>query len=226
MSMDVQFSETVDRDLSDGDYRAVSGAAVTSVALGFLSICVLLTIYLAVIPLVGILVGLYAILQIKGRPKELTGRSIAVVGIVLCLAFLITGGSVAAYVYATEVPSGYTRIFYSQLQPEEGKVDQNVPPLAESLDGEKVFIKGYVFPGKQRQGIKTFLLVRDKGDCCFGGNPKLTDRIQVTLADPERLTFDPYLHKVAGTFRLGKGTGEAVDASGDVYYYLDDGQLR
>ena len=228
MSTDIQFSETVDRDLSDSDrdYRAVSGVAVTSVALGFLSICVLLTIYLAVIPLAGILVGLYAILQIKSRPKELTGRSIAVVGIVLSLTFLITGGSVAAYVYATEVPPGYTRIFYSQLQPEEGKVDQKVPPLAESLDGEKVFIKGYVFPGKQRQGIKTFLLVRDKGDCCFGGNPKLTDRIQVTLADPGRLTFDPYLHKVAGTFRLGKGPGEAVDASGDVYYYLDDGQLR
>ena len=76
------------------------------------------------------------------------------------------------------------------------------------------------------EGIKTFLLVRDKGDCCFGGNPKLTDRIQVTLADPERLQFDPYLHKVAGTFRLVKDAGQAVDATGEVYYHLDNSQLR
>ena len=226
MSMNVQFSEAIDGDIAEEDYRALSVAAVTSVALGFLSACALLTIYLAIIPLAGILVGVYAMLQIKSRPKELTGRGIAMAGITLSFLLLILSGSVAAYIYATEVPQGHTRIFYSQLQPEEGKVDQKVPPLAETLDGEKVFIKGYVFPGKQRQGIKTFLLVRDKGDCCFGGNPKLTDRIEVTLADPERLTFDPYLHKVAGTFRLVKDPGVAVDASGKVYYYLDNGQLR
>jgi len=226
MVLDVQFNEAVDSDTGRGDYRALSIAAVTSLALGFVSACALLTIYLAIIPLSGILVGLYAVLQIAKRPRELTGRSVAIAGIVLSTVLLIASGSLAAYTYATEVPEGYQRIFYSQLQPEEGKIDQKVPPLAEKLDGEKVFIKGYVFPGKQRQGIKTFLLVRDKGDCCFGGNPKLTDRIQVTLSDPERLKFDPYLHKIAGTFRLVKDPGEAVDASGDVYYYLDDGQLR
>ena len=226
MSLDVQFSEAVDHDASDGDYRALSVAAVTSLALGFLSACALLTIYLAVVPIAGICFGLYAAAQINRRPSELTGRGVATTGIVLSAVLLVVSGSVAVYVYATEVPEGYERIFYSQLQPEEGKVGQKIPPLAETLDGEKVFIKGYVFPGKQRQGIKTFLLVRDKGDCCFGGNPKLTDRIQVTLEDPERLAFDPYLHKVAGTFRLVKNSDKAVDASGEVYYHLDDGQLR
>ena len=226
MSMDVRFRDAVDHDASDGDYRALSIAAVTSLSLGFLSAFALLTIYLCVIPVAGILFGMYAIAQIHKRPGELTGRGVAIAGIILSAILLVVSGSFAAYVYATEVPEGYERIFYSQLQPEEGKIGQEIPPLAEAIDGKKVFIKGYVFPGKQRQGIKTFLLVRDKGDCCFGGNPKLTDRIQVTLADPERLRFDPYLHKVAGTFRLVKDPSEAVDASGEVYYHLDDGQLR
>ncbi len=224
--MDLQFNEAVGHDESDGDYRALSVAAVTSLALGFLSACALLTIYLSVVPVAGIVFGLYAMMQIHRRPSELAGRGIAFAGVLLSALLLIVSSSVAAYVYATEVPQGYERIFYSQLQPEEGKIGQKIPPLAENLDGKKVFIKGYVFPGKQRQGIKTFLLVRDKGDCCFGGNPKLTDRIQVTLADPERLQFDPYLHKVAGTFRLVKDAGQAVDATGEVYYHLDNSQLR
>ena len=226
MSMDVQLDEAIDVTESDNDYRALSGAAVMSLALGFLSALALFTLYLAIIPISGVLFGLYAVVQIRKHPSELTGRGVAIAGMILSFSLLVASVSVASYVYATEVPRGYERIFYSQLQPEEGKIGQKIPPLAEDLDGKKVFIKGYVFPGKQRQGIKTFLLVRDKGDCCFGGNPKLTDRIQVTLADPERLRFDPYLHKVAGTFRLVKDPGQAIDAGGEVYYHLDDGQLR
>ena len=224
--MDVQLGEAIDVTESDNDYRALSGAAVMSLALAFLSALALFSLYLAVIPISGVLFGLYAVLQIRKHPSELTGRGVAIAGMILSFSLLVASVSVASYVYATEVPRGYERIFYSQLQPEEGKIGQKIPPLAEELDGKKVFIKGYVFPGKQRQGIKTFLLVRDKGDCCFGGNPKLTDRIQVTLADPERLRFDPYLHKIAGTFRLVKDPGQAIDAGGEVYYHLDDGQLR
>ena len=226
MSMDVQLGEAIDVTESDNDYRALSGAAVMSLALAFLSALALFSLYLAVIPISGVLFGLYAVLQIRKNPSELTGRGVAIAGMILSFSLLVASVSVASYVYATEVPRGYERIFYSQLQPEEGKIGQKIPPLAEDLDGKKVFIKGYVFPGKQRQGIKTFLLVRDKGDCCFGGNPKLTDRIQVTLADPERLRFDPYLHKIAGTFRLVKDPDQAIDAGGEVYYHLDDGQLR
>ena len=224
--MDVQLGEAIDVTESDNDYRALSGAAVMSLALAFLSALALFSLYLAVIPISGVLFGLYAVLQIRKHPSELTGRGVAIAGMILSFSLLVASVSVASYVYATEVPRGYERIFYSQLQPEEGKIGQKIPPLAEDLDGKKVFIKGYVFPGKQRQGIKSFLLVRDKGDCCFGGNPKLTDRIQVTLADPERLRFDPYLHKIAGTFRLVKDPGQAIDAGGEVYYHLDDGQLR
>ena len=65
MSMDVRFRDAVDHDASDGDYRALSIAAVTSLSLGFLSAFALLTIYLCVIPVAGILFGMYAIAQIS-----------------------------------------------------------------------------------------------------------------------------------------------------------------
>lgn len=226
MSTNVQFTPAVDNDANVDRYRALCAAAVTSLSFAFLSIFALLSIYLWLIPVLGILAGIYALIQIKQRSSELTGRGFAISGIVISCLLLVLSISYAAYIYATEVPEGYSRIFYSQLQPEEGKVDQQVPPLAEELNGEQVFIKGYIFPGQQQKGIKKFLLVRDRGECCFGGNPKLTDRIQVTLADSERLKFSSSLHKVAGKFRLEKKPGDAVDATGSVYYYLDDGRLR
>ena len=216
-----------DVSVSYDDYRALCSAAVTSLLFGLLSVFAFLSVYLALIPLLGILMGCYALAQIRQRPRELTGRGLAVAGTILSGCLLVTSLIVVAVVYATEVPEGYERISYAQLQPLEGRTNQKVPPLAESLDGKQVFIKGYVYPPAQQQGIKSFLLVRDKGDCCFGGNPKVTDRIQVTLADDaDRLTFSSRLHKVAGTFRLEPEPNQAIDAGGQVYYYLDDCQLR
>ncbi len=226
MCANVQFTQAIDAEVHAQEYRALSAAAMTCLFLALVSVFSLLSIYLLAIPVLGILVGVYALMQIKQRSAELTGRGFAITGITVSCVLFVLSLSYAAYVYATEVPEGYQRIDYSQLQPEEGQIDQLVPPLTEELSGEQVFIKGYIFPGPQTQGIKTFLLVRDNGDCCFGGNPKLTDRIQVTLADPERLKFSKHLHKVAGKFRLEKKPGEAIDANGSVYYYLDDGHLR
>ena len=69
-----------------------------------------------------------------------------------------------------------------------------------------------------------FLLVRDQGDCCFGGNPKITDRVLVQLAEPTGIDFTPRLTKVAGRFRV-QPTGTA-DLTGGVLYHLDNACVR
>ena len=52
------------------------------------------------------------------------------------------------------------------------------------LDGKRIFVKGYVHPGVSDMGqIKKFILVPDMGTCCFGGQPKMTDMIEVTIVD-------------------------------------------
>ena len=88
-----------------------------------------------------------------------------------------------------------------------------------------MFIKGYVYPGQRQYGITQFLLVRDQGSCCFGGNPKVTDRILVKLSDQEGLAFSSKLFKLAGTFHV-TDPRDAPDAKGVVFYHLDDAQLR
>ncbi len=225
MSTDVETTAPAGFGETYEGYRALCPAAITSLLFGLLSILAFLDVFLLLIPALGIMVGVYALLQIRDRPTELTGNNLAYVGIG-CSAVLLAASAVfAVYVYMTEVPAGYTRISYRQLQPEDGVADQVYPPLAEQLNGKKVFIKGFVFPGPQKQGIQTFLLVRDKGSCCFGGNPKITDRIQVTLAN-QRLKFNSGTFKVAGIFRLEQKPKKAIDAGGACFYYLDDSVLR
>lgn len=201
-------------------YRALSASAVVSCVLGLLSVLAFADWWLGAIPLLAIITGVVAYRRIKAAPDEYTGLNLAKVGMVLGVLFWLAGSSWLSYVYATEVPDGYARISYRQLQPADNEPEGVIPAEAQSLDGKRVFIKGYIYPPPGSPPFVThFLLVRDKGDCCFGGNPKITDRILVDLAPPGKLEYNPSLHAVAGTFRIDPG--RAVDADGAVLYRLE-----
>jgi hypothetical protein len=222
------FSSDAERD-DDYDpaseYRALSSSAVAALALGLLSPLAIFDWWLGLIPLTAVILGIVALRTIRTHQGEYTGAGMAIAGTVLAVLFWIGGFAHLSYIYATEVPEGFERIDYSILQPLPDEPPDRVPPDAKSLDGKKVFIKGYVYPGQRQYGITQFLLVRDQGSCCFGGNPKLTDRILVQLSDPEGLAFSSKLFKLAGTFHV-TDPRDAPDAKGVVFYHLDDAQLR
>lgn len=208
-------------------YRALSSAAVAALAVSLLSLSAFFGLAMIVVPVVGCLLAVYAIIAVKQRRAELTGLPLAHAALVISAFSLLGSISLHLTVYLTEVPEGYERISYRQLDynKEDMAADRQIPAAAEQLDGEKVFIKGYIYPGSQKRGIKRFLLVRDKGDCCFGGNPKITDRIQVTLQDPLRLEYDTRLRKLAGVLRIDPDQ-TAVDAGGAVLYQLEADYLK
>ena len=110
------------------------------------------------------------------------------------------------------------------LQPLPGDPPTAVPDSALEMSGRDVLLKGYMYPGKQQQGITQFLLVRDQGDCCFGGNPKITDRVLVTINEPKGISFSSRLRKIAGRFVV-KPTGTVV-LDGGVLYHLEDAHVR
>lgn len=207
------------------DYRALSSSAVAALALGVLSPLAMFDWWLGLIPLTAVILGIVALRTTRTHPGEYTGAWLAVAGTVLAALFWIAGFARLGYIYATEVPQGYERIDYSILQPLPDEPPTQIPPDAKALDGKKVFIKGYVYPGQRQFGITQFLLVRDQGSCCFGGNPKVTDRILVQLADPAGLAFSSKLFKLAGTFHV-TDPRDAPDAKGVVFYHLEDAQLR
>ena len=140
------------------------------------------------------------------------------------VAAFIAGLGYQTYVYATELPPGFERLNYAMLQPLPGDPPTAVPDSALEMSGRDVLLKGYMYPGKQQQGITQFLLVRDQGDCCFGGNPKITDRVLVTINEPKGISFSSRLRKIAGRFVV-KPTGTVV-LDGGVLYHLEDAHVR
>ncbi|HEX3725820.1 MAG TPA: hypothetical protein VHV08_06240, partial [Pirellulales bacterium] len=176
MSIDVESREVSAEHYEQ--YRALSTSAVASLVVGLLSSIAFLDWVLVAIPMIGVALSSYAWWNVRRHADELSGASLARWGFVLSLAFLVCGPAWLTYAFVTELPPGYERVSYAELQPNPAEPGQQVPPAALDLDGKRIFIKGYVYPGREKDGIRQFLLVRDQGDCCFGGNPKITDRIQ------------------------------------------------
>lgn len=214
-----------DDRLDDAEaYRAMSGAAIAAAAVAAVSPVAFLGWWMAAVPLVGAVLAGVALRDIAARHPLLTGRPLALVALGTSLLVLAASVASHAHEYATELPDGFARLSYSELQPAEGEAVTSVPDSAKAMHGRDVLLKGYIYPGKQQTGLVQFLLVRDQGDCCFGGNPKITDRVLVQLADPAGIDFTPKLTKVAGRFRV-QPAGTA-DLAGGVLYHLDDATVR
>jgi hypothetical protein len=168
--------------------------------------------------------GLVGWRDILARPDVLTGKLLAI-GSMVVGGLLFAGGFwYQATVYTRELPPGFERLNYAALQPGEGEPENLIPESAVKMHGRDVLLKGYMYPGKQQRGIRQFLLVRDQGDCCFGGNPKITDRVLVQMADKQTIEYTPRLRKIAGRFSI-RPAG-AVDVDGGVFYHVENASVR
>lgn len=227
MSVDVGVQPPANSELAADyhRYRAVNSLAVVSFVAGLLSALAFLDWLLAVIPILGIALGVLALRKIRAFPNEYTGEAFALAGALLSSVCLLGGWTRLAYIYQTEVPEGHLRISYDDLQPRPDEEDL-VPAHAQELDGKKVFIKGFVYQptGGQTTGLQKFVLVRDRGQCCFGGNPKISDMILVKLTGDLEAEFNMQPRKLAGTFHVQPAQG--LHGLGNVLYELDADYLK
>lgn len=204
-------------------YRTLSFSAVVTFVFGLLAIptgiVANMNPFLLIFPFIGIVIGILSVLKLKDRQQEFTGFGLARSGLALSTILFFGGAAYASYVYSTEVPEGFQRLKFTELQPDPKFPQIPIPPSAAKLDQTRVFVKGYVYPDEQLGDIKRFILVPDMGTCCFGGQPKLTDMMQVTLEDPHRVKYSMFRRSLAGTFRLGSAEAAKV---GTVVYHLED----
>jgi hypothetical protein len=217
----------IDSQGGDGHYRAIPPTAIAAAVLAVLSPLAFVDWPLAVVPTLGIVLGTLAYRTISRQPEDFTGRSLVIGAVVLSTASLVGGLGSLSRTYLRELPPGYERIDYGMLQPLAGDPPDVVPDTASSVNGRNVLLKGYMYPGKQKEHITQFLLVRDQGDCCFGGNPKITDRVLVQLKDPghpKGIDFSPRLTKIAGRFVIRPMGAPGID--GGVLYHLEDAFVR
>lgn len=201
-------------------YRSVSKAAVFSLVMAVFALLGLVFPALLVSALLAVILGVVALGHLRRYPDELTGKATAILGIAGGILLLLGGSAMHSYIYMTEVPEGYERLSFSALDLANTSMGQ--PRLPTELDGKRVFVKGYVHPGVSELGeIKRFVLVPDMGTCCFGGQPDLSDMIEVTITAERGLRYMRRKRKLAGTFHVSYRRKKVVGGLDGGYYSLN-----
>lgn len=202
-----------DRGSDSLEYRAISKGALLSVVFGVLALlsfslflyvmrmgCSIAMIAFFCVP--GLILGATALMRIKSRPTELAGKIPATIGVFLCAAIFLGGIPMRVIMYMTEVPEGYQRVSFWELQPESDNSPMPVSQRALELNDQKVFIEGYIFPGDRSKNLKHFMLVRDLGTCCFGKDPPITHKIEVELTGDQTVDWSYRLRKLGGILKV------------------------
>ena len=88
-----------------------------------------------------------------------------------------------------------------------------------------IFIKGYVHPAIATSGkVDNFILVRDYGTCCFGGQPPPTHMMEVKIVgNAPRVKYSTTVVRLAGKFRvMPPQSRESLDVKNVIYYLEAD----
>lgn len=213
------------QDSVEFPYRALSKSAIASVGLALMGLAGLLLPPALAFSVIGCLLALLAIRGIRAYPNEFSGLGIAKFGLAANALLVFGGIGYHVYVYATEVPEGYTRVNFFDLQQPDG-APQVPTDTAIKFNGKDVFIKGYIHPTSGAGKLRRFILVPDAGTCCFGGQPKGSDMIDVTLSDGQTLSSNLLKKRLAGKFGV-MGVGQRIDGfENGIFYRFKVDQVR
>ena len=184
-------------------YRPMPPLVPVSMAFVCLSMLAGLSDLLLIVPLVGIVLAFIAYYQISKSQGELSGGPIALSSLVLMLAIFISFAGLHLHSYATEIPPGFQRVNFNSDISQKGFPNQNVHADVAKLAEKQIYLKGYMFPFRETRDLKQFVLCKDSGDCCFGGQPKPTDMILVHMKGGKTVNYhEKQLVGVAGTLRI------------------------
>jgi hypothetical protein len=224
MSADIEI--TSGSEPQEFPYRAISTTAIASVICGVVSLLGFFVWAILALALLGMILGVAGYLKIKRFPQEFAGRSLAMTGFVLNVLVILGGVSLHTFVYLTEVPEGYTRVHFWELQQPSNSPGDQPSTKAIEINGNNIFLKGYIHPSSGSGLLKRFILVPDLGTCCFGGQPKSSDMIEVRLLNGQTTKAGLTRKKLAGQFTLNRGPQKLTDFDNTVFYQMKVDQIR
>jgi hypothetical protein len=204
-------------------YKPYSPAAMAALAVGVAAVIAAIAVYdvgwgFLAVPVAAILLALKGVRSV--RRYDMIGKTAAKAGIVLSVLAIIGGTSLYIYQLKTLVPPGYQVITYDPLQ---GGIGGMIPEQVKALDGKKVYINGYMYPTNQARNLTRFVLCRDNGTCCFGGQPKIQDMVEVKTRPGYMVNHTSSLRGIGGTFRarVEKDPG----GLGQIIYHIEDADV-
>ena len=202
-------------------YRAISSTAITSAVFAGLGAIGGFFFWPALgLSLIGVICGWMSYRQIRRYPEEFEGLKLALLGITSNALIVLGGAAFHIFVYVTEVPEGYTRVQFYELQQDASQAVDMPTQRAVEIDGDAVFLKGYIHPSSGSGMLKKFILVPDLGTCCFGGQPKSSDMIEVSLLDGQATKAGLTKKKLAGEFTVNKVSRKVTDFDNNVFYRM------
>lgn len=225
MSTEVQpFSaaETV-----DFPYRAICRGGIWSIVFFVLALIGLVPTFapLLVLAIPGMILAAVALRSISRYPDEYSGRGLALFGLAACSLLFLGGVGQNVYTYLTEVPDGYERVQFYQLQADTQGQDQPTE-TALAIDGKPVFLKGYIHPSSGSGMLRQFILVPDLGTCCFGGQPRSSDMIEVKLPPGQTVRASLLKRKLAGEFHVNRIAQKKADFDQAIFYKMQVDQFQ
>lgn len=196
-------------DLLDFDYKPVPVLATVSIFLGVCSFAALISLTGIFVGAVAVLVSVAAILMIALSRGELGGMMFAVGGFVLALGFTAAGAFMQYNDYVNELPEGgYRRVNFPREISEKQLIvtpqGYVVPPDVRPLMEQKLFLKGYMWQSRITHNMTEFILLKDNGECCMGGDPKPWDNIRVVLPKGKHCNYINGLTSVWGTLKINR----------------------
>ncbi|MEJ7592462.1 MAG: hypothetical protein WKF77_13000 [Planctomycetaceae bacterium] len=172
-------------DGEDLDYVPVSPWAPIALCMGLLGLTGFIGIFGLYVAFFGIFVSVGAVKQIRSSAGFVKGTWMATLGLVLSISSFCLGSAKMSYEYQHEVPEGYQRVNFQKDVAEKQFVFnggyRKLDPEVAAVIGKKVYLKGFMYATQATDGLQQFILLKDNGECCFGGKPKSHDYIIVTL---------------------------------------------
>lgn len=200
-------------DGEDLDYVPVSPWAPISLCMGLLGLTGFIGYFGLYVAFFGIFVGIGAIKQIRSSGGFVKGTWMAAAGLVLSICSFGLGSAKMSYDYKHEVPEGYRRVNFQKDVAEKQFIfiggHRKLDPEVAAVIGTKVYLKGFMWATQDTDGLRQFILLKDNGECCFGGKPKAHDYIIVTLPFLNSPSDRPSLSKRAGGMSTVLLTDEA-----------------
>jgi len=199
---------------SNFDYKPVPPYAPVAGVIAIVSSTALFAEIVVLLALAGIFVGGFAMWRIRKSNGTLGGKTWARVGLFGSAFFFVASVATHAYAYATEVPEGHIRVNFSReisaKQFEYINGVRELHPAVAPLDGQKIFIKGFMWNTQKQTGLEDFVLLKDNGKCCFGGAPKPYDMMVVKMKNSKTVDKIEGLVSVAGTLKCYPQSSDAV----------------
>jgi hypothetical protein len=98
-------------------------------------------------------------------------------------------------------------------------------PKIEDLFGQRIRIRGYMYPTLKRKGLTAFVLVRDNLECCFGPGAALFDCMRVQMHPDKMATYTAVRPiTVEGVFKFDEFTD--LDGTTRAIYMLEQASVE